>query len=655
MTRPHTFFRIGAALLTLLIAGACSSDKKPAPTVIPPCDRTCLEQWVDRYLEALVAHDPAKIPITDDAMSFQNGQPVKPGDGSWQTVQSLGAYKHYIADPETRQVAFIGTVRENDAEALLTLRLKIDADSVGEAELVITHDPQGAAKFAELGKPDADWLRTVPAKDRVSREVLTATADKYFQAMERNDGKGDYSFFADDCKSLQTFAYSDDAGFVALDCRERFQTGLLGVVTRVRDRRHEVIDVERQAMFSIASLDHDGTIRNIALTAGTNFRILPYFSVSRTLQVGEALRFDKGRIRDVAATMHEFPYGMLTAFREAWTPARTVPSGKAAEAPGAVCDRACLDDIVEQVLQAFIAHDPATAPLAQAVTFTQNDQRLEVGDGLWGTLTKVGAWRVKFADPTTGHAGVLAQTTETDIPGLLALRIKVEGGRVTQIEANITREEKPGQGELFRAPLLVEVNTAQLGRADALWAKPVSEAARTSREVMTRLVKEYFDALEKGKGGAVAFSTDCVRRENGTPVTASQTKAVGTVWSGATASPGAESTQDFRPYKLSCQEQLNSGYSTYVDQIRNRRTIAVDEERGLVYAMAYLDIPGTVKSIDVPGAGGVTLPTLLGRPHTIASPHLFRIEKDQIRRIESLGQSAPFGFDPQWKIPKPTL
>jgi hypothetical protein len=55
------------------------------------------------------------------------------------------------------------------------------------------------------------------------------------------------------------------------------------------------------------------------------------------------------------------------------------------------CDRACLQGFIDQYPQALLAHDPYRLPVTKDVKFTENTVRLRVGDGLWNTLSGVGA------------------------------------------------------------------------------------------------------------------------------------------------------------------------------------------------------------------------------------------------------------------------
>ena len=49
------------------------------------------------------------------------------------------------------------------------------------------------------------------------------------------------------------------------------------------------------------------------------------------------------------------------------------------------CDRSCLEALIDQYLAAVIAHDPSQLPLSGDVKYTENEQRLAVGDGFWQT------------------------------------------------------------------------------------------------------------------------------------------------------------------------------------------------------------------------------------------------------------------------------
>ena len=65
-------------------------------------------------------------------------------------------------------------------------------------------------------------------------------------------------------------------------------------------------------------------------------------------------------------------------------------AGKAKAKAPEPCERACLEDFVNQYLDGLVAHSAFSLPLASRVRFSENNQLLELGDGLWNVTTGVG-------------------------------------------------------------------------------------------------------------------------------------------------------------------------------------------------------------------------------------------------------------------------
>lgn len=314
--------RAAAAMLGALaglLAPAAPAATQQASA--PACDRACLEGTVDKYLAALIAHKPSAAPFAADARFTENHQPLKIGQGSWKTVDGLGTYKHYLADPQSGQVGFIGTVREHGLPAFVDLRLKVVGGKITEAESFVIRDQGAFTRYEALAKPEQTWFDVVPPEQRMSRDDMVRTVNKYFSAMSHSDGRADYSFFHPDCnriehalkttnvKTGEAYGHSTDTEFASQTCEQQEQTGFLGFVTEIRDRRFLVIDEERQTMFAFATLDHNGTIRRLHLTTGKDFVLPPYFNVPRTLQVQEAFKLKDGKLYRIEMTLIEVPYG----------------------------------------------------------------------------------------------------------------------------------------------------------------------------------------------------------------------------------------------------------------------------------------------------------------------------------------------------------
>src|SRR5450755_3681968 len=99
------------------------------------------------------------------------------------------------------------------------------------------------------------------------------------------------------------------------------------------------------------------------------------------------------------------------------------------------CNRACLDNVVDQSLPALAAHDPKRLPLSADVKYTENDQLTDVGDGFWKTVEGVGNYKHTFVDAEFGQIAFMGTMREAGTPLLMSVRLRVELGRITEIES----------------------------------------------------------------------------------------------------------------------------------------------------------------------------------------------------------------------------
>ena len=113
-------FAIGF-LVFIFTCTACKteSDSSVEMASADPCDRVCLEGFVDLYLEALVEHDSSRLPLTQNARYTENGQALQMNDGMWQVATAVGDKKLYFADPVSGQVGFRGIVEENGHKQII--------------------------------------------------------------------------------------------------------------------------------------------------------------------------------------------------------------------------------------------------------------------------------------------------------------------------------------------------------------------------------------------------------------------------------------------------------------------------------------------------------------------------------------------------------
>lgn len=312
--------KIALVVLVLLAPDAFARDAGKVA-----CDRACLESYVDRYMDAMLADDPNTNLFAREVKFTENGVRLPlGGEGLWANMTGKGTYKFYVPDIETQQIAFIGTAREGLAGSeegylvAVALRLKILDGLITEAEQLVIRPagnpvgggsgpsfPPAGESIEKLGAPQAVYREVIPAAQRPSREELIKTANYYFSGMQNNDGKGYYPF-ADDCNRLENGSQSTNVplqeGEVRPDpktatsysaswsCKEQFESGLLKVVSRIRDRRFVAVDRERGVVFAFGFFDH--------------------VTINWTWQIAELFKIENGLIRRIEAVLHRCPYGM---------------------------------------------------------------------------------------------------------------------------------------------------------------------------------------------------------------------------------------------------------------------------------------------------------------------------------------------------------
>ena len=162
-----TSIKASAAALALLAAAVGSKAAAQAADVPLDCNRACYAQLMDRYLDALVAHDPSRLPFAPNVKYTELGQRMDVGDGFWRTASGIGHYRQLAIDPVSGQVAFEGVLLEGKGKAqgplLASIRLRVLDGKITEAETVVYR--KGAAPgWNDLGMDAMEKDPTPPAK-----------------------------------------------------------------------------------------------------------------------------------------------------------------------------------------------------------------------------------------------------------------------------------------------------------------------------------------------------------------------------------------------------------------------------------------------------------------------------------------------------------
>ncbi len=97
----------------------------------------------------------------------------------------------------------------------------------------------------------------------------------------------------------------------------------------------------------------------------------------------------------------------------------------------------------------------------------------------------------------------------------------------------------------------------------------------------------------------------------------------------------------------SCLEQFQSGMLYFVSRIRDRRWVAVDQERGVVAAFAFFDhMAGDTRSFTLPNGRAMTAGPV--QPWTWEILEIFKVEDGRIAEIEAFLTRPPYGMLSGW-------
>ncbi len=282
------------------------------------------------------------------------------------------------------------------------------------------------------------------------------------------------------------------------------------------------------------------------------------------------------------------------------------------------CQRECLEGWVNRYLVAMRDHNVDPALFARDVRFTENGVELPLGgEGLWYGMSGIGDYKFYVPDTETQQVAFLGTVKENprgtegeDHLVAIALRLRIAGDRITEIEqiairpdsVNSSNNDFPETGPGVEA----------MGAPHPIFRTAIPEGKRASREELVRQADYYFEGLQRNDGkGYYNFTDDCIRFENAVDVLL-----------------GKPDPQTGERKRATCKKQFEESLKGVVTRIRDRRFVAVDRERGNVFAFTFFDHHQINWTWQV--------------------AEIFRIEDGLIRRIEAVFHRAPFGTNSGW-------
>jgi hypothetical protein len=284
-------------------------------------------------------------------------------------------------------------------------------------------------------------------------------------------------------------------------------------------------------------------------------------------------------------------------------------------------NRATLYAVLDGYLAALGDKNSARVPWAKTVRNSENNVMIPTGEGLWGTIDRLGDYTLRFADVKTGEVGYYGTVHEPLEESAFTVRLKVDHhGKISEVETIVVRQSD--SGIKFENP--------------RYWDKPILNATVAKmmpRAEMVKLADGYFSTLQLNDGTLhTKFHPDADRVENGVQTT-----------------HNPEFAKIVPVSALGCEEQFRMGNYRYDDRLRGRRFPLVDEERGLVLAFGFIDHSGKLDTYQL--TDGRTVKSPVRRPHSFYLAELFKIENGMIMQIEANFITVPYWMPSPWDSP----
>ena len=299
--------------LTLTCAALLALSPAPAAAQTA-CNRACLTGFVDTYIKALAANDPAAVPLAPGVKITNNGKAVRLADAFWASADRT-IYRWDIVNERLGDTGTEAVVQNADgSKTMYVLRLKVQNGRIAEVEAIKANQGEADRLWGPDGlKEVSPNLRlTIREAEQDSYYGLIAAAEGYWRAFQTN-GTPEYHpapLLPDTIRfenGLQTTGMVRDGAYVS--AQEGFDRGRF-MSRNIWDRRYPVVDTERGIVLSIVRFGlKDGMKSQSAVTS--NDRL-----------VGEFFAVKNGRIQEIHAVLFNLPDAEPTGWPPEYGPGR---------------------------------------------------------------------------------------------------------------------------------------------------------------------------------------------------------------------------------------------------------------------------------------------------------------------------------------------
>jgi hypothetical protein len=283
------FFRLFPRALTLAFAiflAFTASAQRPRPTT---CTRYCLQHMMTVYVDAMLAHDPARMPLAADVRFTEDSHELKLGEGLWKTISAKGGFRQDYVDERSQIIASHMTLLEGNTQVLYSAVLRVADRKISGIETLVYRVPTDAKNKPEhLDQPLPLMNNPVPAAHRMSRDAMIKTALRYEEGLKVGSFvKADTPF------APEAYRYENGIKYAGQGC----------TTTSTCDIKTQTIMLHPDIKPSVAVVDEQAGI----VVLWMNFGDTHSYGPGRALVTFEAFKIYGGSIHGINAFLAYLP------------------------------------------------------------------------------------------------------------------------------------------------------------------------------------------------------------------------------------------------------------------------------------------------------------------------------------------------------------
>jgi hypothetical protein len=103
------------------------------------------------------------------------------------------------------------------------------------------------------------------------------------------------------------------------------------------------------------------------------------------------------------------------------------------------------------------------------------------------------------------------------------------------------------------------------------------------------------------------------------------------------------------PVPNTCEAQISTGQFSYITDIKNRRVLLADEQKGLAVGFSMFYHDSSLKEYKFKGPKGEKMMPSYQGTFNLPAMHIYKIKKGKIYDIEAIGMTLPYGTKSGWE------